>query len=183
MFMSGVVKLTSGDDSWWNLTALQYHYETQPLPTPISWWANQFPPWFQAFSTIVMFGIEIGAPFLLFGPRRIRLIGVLALLTLQGLIAFSGNYCFFNLSNGGALSACRGRCRLAAPRQKGAATRRSARRVLALLDLDPGGCCCGSVEWTSALERIVSRGRMAAVIQRGLPLSRAIPFAQRLRAV
>ena len=51
MFMSGMVKLTSGDDSWWNLTALKYHYETQPLPTPLSWWANQFPPWFQAFST------------------------------------------------------------------------------------------------------------------------------------
>src|SRR5205085_104804 len=38
MFMSGVVKLTSGDDCWWNLTALDYHYWTQPLPTPIAWW-------------------------------------------------------------------------------------------------------------------------------------------------
>jgi lipase maturation factor 1 len=97
MFMSGVVKLTSGDDSWWNLTALRYHYETQPLPTPLSWWANQFPPWFQACSTIVMFSIELGAPFLLFAPRRMRLIGVIGLLTLQTLIALTGNYCFFNL--------------------------------------------------------------------------------------
>jgi predicted DCC family thiol-disulfide oxidoreductase YuxK len=97
MFMSGVVKLTSGDDCWWNLTALHYHYETQPLPTPLAWWANQFPFWFQAFSTFVLFAIEIGAPFLLFGPRRVRLIGVLALLTLQALIAATGNYCFFNL--------------------------------------------------------------------------------------
>jgi lipase maturation factor 1 len=100
MFMSGLVKLTSGDDSWWNLTALKYHYETQPLPTPLSWWANQFPPWFQAFSTVVMFGIEIGSPFLLFAPRRLRLIGVFNLLTLQGLIALTGNYCFFNLLTG-----------------------------------------------------------------------------------
>ena len=97
MFMSGVVKLTSGDESWWNLTALHYHYETQPLPTPLSWWANQLPPWFQSFSTIVMFGIELGAPFLLFAPRRLRLTGVLGLLTLQVLIAMTGNYCFFNL--------------------------------------------------------------------------------------
>jgi predicted DCC family thiol-disulfide oxidoreductase YuxK len=97
MFMSGVVKLTSGDNSWWNLTALQYHYETQPLPTPLSWWANQFPPWFQGFSTIMMFAVELAAPFLLFGPRRIRLIGVFSLLTLQTLIALTGNYCFFNL--------------------------------------------------------------------------------------
>ncbi len=97
MFMSGMVKLTSGDDSWWNLTALQYHYETQPLPTPLSWWAAQFPPWFQSFSTVVMFGIELGAPFLLFAPRRLRLIGVFGLLALQTLIALTGNYCFFNL--------------------------------------------------------------------------------------
>jgi lipase maturation factor 1 len=97
MFMSGMVKLTSGDDSWWNLTALKYHYETQPLPTPLSWWANQFPPWFQAFSTVVMFGIELGAPFLLFAPRRLRLVGVFGLLALQTLIALTGNYCFFNL--------------------------------------------------------------------------------------
>src|ERR1700736_1960720 len=97
MLMSGVVKLTSGDDCWWNLTALHYHYETQPLPTPLAWWANQFAPWFQAFSTVVLFAIEIGAPFLLFGPRRMRLIGVLGLLTLQALIAATGNYCFFNL--------------------------------------------------------------------------------------
>ena len=41
MFMSGVVKLTSGDDSWWNLTALDYHYWTQPLPTVLGWWAAQ----------------------------------------------------------------------------------------------------------------------------------------------
>jgi hypothetical protein len=97
MFMSGVVKLTSGDDSWWNLTALHYHYETQPLPTPLSWWANQLPAWFQGFSIVVMFCVELGAPFLLFGPRRIRLLGVVALLTLQILIAATGNYCFFNL--------------------------------------------------------------------------------------
>ena len=97
MLMSGVVKLTSGDESWWKLSALQYHYETQPLPTPLSWWANLLPSWFQACSTIVMFGVELGAPFLLFAPRRLRLIGVASLLALQALIALTGNYCFFNL--------------------------------------------------------------------------------------
>jgi hypothetical protein len=97
MFMSGVVKLTSGDASWWNLTALKYHYETQPLPTPLAWWANQFPPWFQAFSTVVMFAVELGSPFLLFAPRRLRIIGVFSLMTFQVLIALTGNYCFFNL--------------------------------------------------------------------------------------
>ncbi len=97
MFMSGIVKLTSGDDSWWNLTALHYHYETQPLPTPPAWWANLLPPWFQAVSIVILFAVELGAPLLLFCPRRMRLTGVAALIALQVLIAFTGNYCFFNL--------------------------------------------------------------------------------------
>ena len=45
--MSGVVKLTSGDESWWDLTALNYHYWTQPLPTVLGWWAHQAPAWLQ----------------------------------------------------------------------------------------------------------------------------------------
>jgi lipase maturation factor 1 len=97
MLMSGVVKLTSGDESWWNLSALRYHYETQPLPTPFSWWANLLPAWVQACSTIFMFAVELGAPFLLFAPRRLRLTGVASLWLLQALIALTGNYCFFNL--------------------------------------------------------------------------------------
>jgi len=101
MFMSGVVKLTSGDDSWWNLSALLYHYETQPLPTPLAWWAHQLPPWFHAASVVIMFAIELGAPFLLFSPRRLRLIGATGLLILQALIALTGNYCFFNLLTAG----------------------------------------------------------------------------------
>jgi predicted DCC family thiol-disulfide oxidoreductase YuxK len=97
MFMSGIVKLTSGDESWWNLTALRYHYETQPLPTPLGWLFHQAPGWFQAASIVTVFAIEIGAPLLLFAPRRLRLIGVTALIALQLLIALTGNYCFFNL--------------------------------------------------------------------------------------
>ena len=97
MFMSGVVKLTSGDPNWINLTALHYHYWTQPLPTPVAWWANQLPNWFLAASVVVMFGIELVAPFLLFCPKRLRLIGVVSIATFQGLIALTGNYGFFNL--------------------------------------------------------------------------------------
>ncbi|HEY6656589.1 MAG TPA: lipase maturation factor family protein, partial [Methyloceanibacter sp.] len=41
MFMSGVVKLLSLDPSWWNLSALSYHFLTQPLPTPLAWYAAQ----------------------------------------------------------------------------------------------------------------------------------------------
>jgi predicted DCC family thiol-disulfide oxidoreductase YuxK len=97
MFMSGVVKLTSGDPSWWKLTALDFHYWTQPLPTPLAWWVNQLPGWFQAFSVALMFAIELVAPFLLFFPKRFRLIGAASIFLIQVLIAATGNYCFFNL--------------------------------------------------------------------------------------
>ncbi len=97
MFCSGVVKLSSGDETWRNLTALTIHYETQPLPTWIGWYAHQLPVWFQKFSCATMFGIELGAPFLIFAPRRLRFVGCAALVSLQALIFLTGNYCFFNL--------------------------------------------------------------------------------------
>ncbi len=43
MFMSGAAKLLSGDHAWRDLTALAYHYETQPLPTPVAWYSTRRP--------------------------------------------------------------------------------------------------------------------------------------------
>lgn len=96
MFSSGCVKLASGDPNWRNLTALTFHYQTQPLPTWIAWYTNLFPLWFQKTSCAVMFAVELGAPFLIFLPRRIRFIGGGALASLQVLILLTGNYTFFN---------------------------------------------------------------------------------------
>ena len=96
IFSSGCVKLLSGDPNWRNLTALTFHYQTQPLPTWIGWYANQLPPAIQKFSCAVMFGIELGAPFLIFAPRRIRFFGGAAIVFLQILILLTGNYTFFN---------------------------------------------------------------------------------------
>jgi lipase maturation factor 1 len=97
MFMSGCVKLLSGDATWNNFTALQYHYETQPLPTWIAWHAHHLSPAFHRFSTVAMFCIEIGLPFLIFFPRRIRFVAAAAFVLLQLGIALTGNYTFFNL--------------------------------------------------------------------------------------
>jgi lipase maturation factor 1 len=96
MFLSGVVKLTSGDPLWRNLTALARHYETQPLPNAIAWYAHQMPLWFHKSSCFLMFAIEIVAPFLLFAPRRLRMFGAIAISALQISILLTGNYTFFN---------------------------------------------------------------------------------------
>ena len=96
MFLSGVVKLTSGDETWRNLTALTRHYETQPLANWIAWHAHQLPLWAQKGSCALMFAIELGAPFLVFMPRRLRMGGSAALALLQVFILLTGNYTFFN---------------------------------------------------------------------------------------
>src|SRR5262249_34372560 len=95
-FMSGCVKLLSGDPAWHNLSALDFHYHTQPLPNIVSWYADKLPRLFQHFSTGAVLAIEIGAAFLIFMPRRIRLAGAWLLIGLQLLILTTGNYAFFN---------------------------------------------------------------------------------------
>jgi len=100
MFASGVVKLLDDgptNRAWHELTALNYHYETQCIPNAVAWYAHQLAPWFQKFSVAAMFGIEIVVPFLIFLPRRIRLLAFFPLALLQLLIILTGNYNFFNV--------------------------------------------------------------------------------------
>jgi len=97
MVASGAVKLSSGDPTWKGLTALLVHYETQPLPTVLGWWAHQLPAWFQKLSCAVMLVVELAVPFLIFCGRRGRLLAFGALVGFQILIAATGNYAFFNL--------------------------------------------------------------------------------------
>lgn len=97
MFSSGAVKLLSGDPTWRNLTALSFHYHTQPLPTPLAWYADKLPMLFQKASTAMTLAVELGVPFLVFLPRRARHFAAFWLIGLQVLIAATGNFAFFNL--------------------------------------------------------------------------------------
>jgi hypothetical protein len=106
MFLSGAVKLASGDPTWRHLTALTFHYQTQPLPTPLAWYAHQFPAWFQMASCAVMFAIELLAPLLIPAPRRFRHSAALAMIALQVIIALTGNYAYFNLLTIGLCLTC-----------------------------------------------------------------------------
>ncbi len=96
VFSSGAVKLSSGDPTWWNLTALNYHYETQPLPTWAAWYAHHLPEWAQKFSVVCMFAGELLIPFFIFAPGRLKLIAFFGITVFQLLIVATGNYCFFN---------------------------------------------------------------------------------------
>lgn len=97
MFSSALAKLTSGDPTWRSLSALDYHYWTQPLPTWIGWHMHQLPSWFQKASVAAMFGVELLVPLLVFAGRWARVAALVPLVGLQLLIAATGNYAFFNL--------------------------------------------------------------------------------------
>jgi hypothetical protein len=97
MVGSGAVKLASGDPTWRGLTALTLHYETQPIPTPLAWYAHQLPIWFQQVSTAGVLAIELIAPWFALGPRGLRVVAFTLLAGLQLLIALTGNYAFFNV--------------------------------------------------------------------------------------
>ena len=97
VFMGGVVKLTSGDSAWWDFTALNYHFETQPIPTLLGWYAHQLPEWFLKFSVVGVFWLELLIPFLIFLPRNLRIFAAYNIILLQVVILLTGNYNFFNL--------------------------------------------------------------------------------------
>ncbi len=97
MLLSGAVKLLSGDPAWRDLSAMQFHYWTQPLPFWTSPWAHALPSAIHTLSTLATFVIELGAPLLIFAPRRLRIGAAVAILGLQIFIGATGNYGYFNL--------------------------------------------------------------------------------------
>lgn len=97
MFSSAVVKLTNKDASWKNLTALTYHYWTQPLPNPLSYLLHKAPVGFQKFSTLLMFFIELIVPVFIFISGTTQTIAACLLILLQVLILLTGNFAFFNV--------------------------------------------------------------------------------------
>jgi hypothetical protein len=57
----------------------------------------QLPMWFQKFSTLFLFVVELALPFLMFGPRRLKQAAAFGTILLEILILLTGNYTFFNL--------------------------------------------------------------------------------------
>ena len=97
LFLSGAVKLLSGHPTWQDLTALEYHFWTQPLPTPLAWYAAQLPHRVLAAVTAAALVIELAVVFLIFLPRRPRAAAAWCILLFQLAILLTGNYGFFNL--------------------------------------------------------------------------------------
>jgi hypothetical protein len=100
MFQSGLVKILSHDPSWGGLTALQYHFMTQPLPNPLSWYAHHAPANLLKIATAITLAIELVFSWMIliptrFGPWAAMTFAPMAVL--QILIMVTGNFGFFNL--------------------------------------------------------------------------------------
>lgn len=97
MFLGGMVKILSHDPTWRNLTALHFHFETQPLPSPLAWYAHHLPDPLLNSAVAATLIIEIFIPFLIFTPRRLRFFAAWCIIIFQSCIILTGNYNFFNL--------------------------------------------------------------------------------------
>jgi predicted DCC family thiol-disulfide oxidoreductase YuxK len=97
LFLAGLVKLASGDATWQQLTALDYHFFTQPLPSPLAWYAAQLPHWLLETATAAALAIELIAVALIFLPRRPRMLAAALVIVFQLGIMLTGSYNWFNL--------------------------------------------------------------------------------------
>ncbi len=97
MVGSAVVKMTSGDPAWPGLTALNFYFETQALPTFAAWWAHALPPGLLQSATAAVLVIELASPLLIFGPGRVPALAAVGFVAWFTLLSLSGNHAFMNL--------------------------------------------------------------------------------------
>ncbi|HEX7601859.1 MAG TPA: lipase maturation factor family protein [Polyangiaceae bacterium] len=95
MLGAGLIKLR-GDACWTDLTCLYWHYETQPVPSPVSWLLNQAPPWFHKLGVLYNHLVEVVAPFFAFAPARARHVAGVLFVSFQLILIVSGNLSFLN---------------------------------------------------------------------------------------
>ena len=95
-FESGVVKLLSGDPEWRHFTAMDEYYQNGPLPTWIGWYVQHLPHWFHAATVYATLALELGLVFLLFLPRRWRIVCFFIVTPWQIAVILTANYTFLN---------------------------------------------------------------------------------------
>jgi len=95
MFGAGLIKVR-GDACWRELTCLYWHYETQPVPSPMSYLLHQAPHWFQELGVLFNHFVELVVPFAVFTPRPWRTIAGVLLVVFQVTLIVSGNLAFLN---------------------------------------------------------------------------------------
>ena len=95
-FESGLVKLLSGDEEWRHLTAMDEYYQNGPLPTWIGWYVEHLPHWFHAATAFSTLALELVIVWMLFLPRRWRIVCFFIVTPWEIGVIFTANYTFLN---------------------------------------------------------------------------------------
>jgi lipase maturation factor 1 len=95
-FESGVAKILGGDIEWRNFTAMDEYYQNGPLPTWIGWYVQHLPHWFHASTVFATLALELGLVWMLFLPRRWRIVCCLIVTPWEIGVILTANYTFLN---------------------------------------------------------------------------------------
>jgi hypothetical protein len=95
MLGAGLIKLR-GDSCWRDLTCLDYYFETQPMPNPLSWYAHWMPPALHHAGVVFNHIVELAAPFSFFAPQPVAAVGGLLTVMFQTGLIVSGNLSWLN---------------------------------------------------------------------------------------
>jgi len=93
---AGLIKLR-GDSCWRDLTCMEYHHETQPMPNPVSWYVHRLPRGIHRVEVLGNYLAQLIAPVMLFLPQPVAAIGALVMIGTQAYLLTSGNYAWLNL--------------------------------------------------------------------------------------
>jgi hypothetical protein len=94
-FGAGLIKMR-GDRCWRDLTCLDYHYETQPMPNPLSWYFHHLPRSFHRLEVLGNHVAQLVVPFGLFLPQPVAAIAGSYMILTQLYLVVSGNYAWLN---------------------------------------------------------------------------------------
>lgn len=95
-FESGVAKIAGGDPEWRHFTAMDEYYQNGPLPTWIGWYVQHLPHWFHASTAFATLALELGLVWMLFLPRRWRILCFLIVTPWELGVILTANYTFLN---------------------------------------------------------------------------------------
>jgi hypothetical protein len=95
MFGAGLIKWR-GDPCWRDLTCLDFYFETQPIPNPLTWYFHWLPDSVHHAAVILNHVVELGLPFLLFAPQPVAGIAGLVTIAFQLVLIASGNLSWLN---------------------------------------------------------------------------------------
>jgi hypothetical protein len=92
---AGLIKLR-GDRCWRDLTCLQFHHETQPMPGPLSAWFHHLPKALHRVEVVANHFAQLVVPWFLFAPEPLSTIAAVIIVVTQGYLMISGNFSWLN---------------------------------------------------------------------------------------